>query len=109
MVEEEVTSHEGTHTESLTTMHGLQQLISDPIHLLPNSSSCIDLSFTGQPNLAVNSGIHTSLHVKCHHQIIHCKFDLMIVYPPTYECLVWDYKNANTEAIISSIRISFFQ
>ena len=31
-----VTSHEGTQTESLTTMHGLQQLISDPPHLLPN-------------------------------------------------------------------------
>ena len=100
---EDVTSHEGTHIESLTTMHGLQQLISDPTHLLPNSSSCIDLIFTDQPNLAVNSGVHPSLHVKCHHQIIHCKFNLMIVYPPPYERLVWDYKRANTDAIISSI------
>ena len=100
---EDVTSHEGTHIESLTTMHGLQQLISDPTHLLPNSSSCIDLIFTDQPNLAVNSGVHPSLHVKSHHQIIHCKFNLMIVYPPPYERLVWDYKRANTDAIISSI------
>ena len=61
---EDVTSHEGTHIESLTTMHGLQQLISDPTHLLPNSSSCIDLIFTDQSNLAVNSGIHPSLHVR---------------------------------------------
>ena len=53
-----------THIESLTTMHGLQQLISDPTHLLPNSSSCIDLIFTDQSNLAVNSGIHPSLHVR---------------------------------------------
>ena len=98
---EDVTSHERTHIESLTTMHGLQQLISDPTHLLPNSS-CIDIIFTDQPNLAVNSGIHLSLHVKCHHQIIQCKFNLMIVYPP-YECLVWDYKRVNTDAIISSI------
>ena len=64
--------------ESLTMMHGLQQLISDP--------SCIDLIFTNQSNLAVNSGAHPSLHVKCHHQIIHCKFNLMIVYPPPYQC-----------------------
>ena len=99
----DVTSHEGTQIESLTTMHSLQQLISDPTHLLPNSSSCIDLIFTDQPNLAVNSGVHPSLHVKCHHQIIHCKFNLMIVYPPPYERLVWDYKRANTDAIISSI------
>ena len=27
----------------------------------------------------------------------------MIVYPPPYERLVWDYKRANTDAIISSI------
>ena len=40
---------------------------------------------------------------KFHHQIIHCKFNLMIVYPPPYERLVWDYKRANTDAIISSI------
>ena len=100
---EDVTSHEGTHIESLTTMHGLQQLISDPTHLLPNSSSCIDLIFTDQPNLTVNSGVHPFLHVKCHHQIIHWKFNLMIVYPPPYECLVWDCKRANTDAIISSI------
>ena len=99
---EDVTSHEGTHIESLTTMHGLQQLILDPTHLLANSSSCIDLLFTDQPNLPVNSGVYPSLHVKCHHQIIHSKFNLMIVYPP-YECLVWDYKRAKTDAIISSI------
>ena len=27
----------------------------------------------------------------------------MIVYPSSYECLVWDYKRANTHAVISSI------
>ena len=90
---EDVTFHEDTHIESLTTMHGLQQLISDPTHLLPNSSSCIDLIFSDQPNL----------HVKCHHQIIHCKSNLMIVYPPPYGCLVWEYKRANTDAIIYSL------
>ena len=82
-------------------MHGLQQLISDPTHLLPNLPSCIDLIFTDQPNLAVNRGwgVHLSLHVKCHHQIIHCKFNLMIMYPPPYEHLVWDYKRANFDTI----------
>ena len=45
---DDVTSHEGTQIEPLTTMHGLQQLVSDPTHLLPNSSSCIDLISTDQ-------------------------------------------------------------
>ena len=84
-------------------MHGLQLLISEPTHLLSNSSSCIDLIFTDQPNLAVDSGVHPSLHMKCHHQIIPYKFNLTIAYPPSYECLVWDYKRANTDAIINSI------
>ena len=42
----DVTSHEDTCIESLTTMHGLQQLTSYPTHLLLNSSSCVDLIFT---------------------------------------------------------------
>ena len=84
-------------------MHGLQQLVSDPTHLLPNSSSCIYLTFTDQQKLAISSGVHSFLHVKCHHQIIHCKFNLMIVYLPPYESLVWDYKRANNDAIINSI------
>ena len=60
---------------------GFHQLISDPTHLLPNSSSCIDLQ-TDQPNLAVDSGVHPTLHGNRHHQIIFSKFNLMIEYPP---------------------------
>ena len=64
------------------------------------SSSCIDLIFTDQPNLSVNSGIYTSLHPNFHNQIVQSKFDLNIFYPPPYQRLVWDYK----KAVISSIR-----
>ena len=52
------TTTEHTQLESLTTVHGLHQLISKPTHLLPQSSSCIDLMFTEQPNLIVDSGVH---------------------------------------------------
>ena len=48
---DDITSPEGTDINSLTIMHGLHQLISDPTHLLLNWSSCIDLIFTDQPNL----------------------------------------------------------
>ena len=87
---DDITSPEGTDIDSLTTVHGLQQLISEPTHLLPNSLSCIDLTFTDQPNFVVDSGAHPSLHPTCHHQIIFCKFNVMIEYPPPYEHLVWD-------------------
>ena len=104
----DVTSHEGTHIESLTIMHcGFATTLSQTqlICFLGKTSSCNDIIFTDQPNLAINSGIHPSLHVKHHHQIIHCKFNLYdcIPYPPPYERLVWDYKRANNDAIISSV------
>ena len=62
---------------------------------MPNSSSCIDLIFTDQPNLILDSGIHSSLHPICHHQIIYSKINLSIEYPPPYERIVWDYKKAD--------------
>ena len=39
---DDITSYEGSHIDSLTTTYGFHQLISDPTHLLPNSSSYID-------------------------------------------------------------------
>ena len=56
-------------------MHGLQQLISGPNHLLLNSLSSTDLFFTEQPNLAVDNGVHPSLNPNCQYQIIYCKFN----------------------------------
>ena len=93
-----MTSYEGSHIDSLTTACGFHQLISDPTHLLPDSS-LVDLIFTDQPNLAVDSGVHPTLHGNCHHQIIFSKFNLMIEYPPPYERLVWDYEKANIDSI----------
>ena len=66
---DDITTYEGFKIDSLTTAHGLHQIISQPTHLLPTSSTCIDLIFTDQPNLVVNSGVHPSLHKNCHHQI----------------------------------------
>ena len=63
------TTMEGTQLESLTTVHGFHPLISQPNHLLPQTSSCSDLIFTDQPNLIVDSRVHPSLHSNDHHQI----------------------------------------
>lgn len=51
-------------------MHGLQQLTSEPNNLLVDSLSCFDLIFIDQPNLTVDSGVHTSLCPTSHHQTI---------------------------------------
>ena len=75
-----VSQRQSHHIESLTAMNILHQLILDPAHLLPNSSS-IDLISKDQPNFAVDNGEDFSLHSKCHYQIIHCSFNLMTIYP----------------------------
>ena len=54
---------EGTKIDSLATSYDFSQIISDPTHILPNSSSCTDLTFTNQPNLGIeSSGVQPSLH-----------------------------------------------
>ena len=68
--------------------YGFKQVISDPIHILKFSSSCMNLIFTSQLNLVMNSGVHYSLHPNSYHQIIHAKFNLKIFYPPPYKRVV---------------------
>ena len=89
---EDKTTKESTHLEALTSLHNFDQLVSEPTHILSNSSSCIDLVFTNQPNLSVNCGTHSTLNTKCHHQITHCKLNLNIECPPPYEQLMRNYK-----------------
>ena len=96
-------TYEGKKLESLTSQCGFKQVISDSTHILESSSSCIDLIFTSQPNLVNNSGVHSSLHPNCHHQIIHSKFNFKIFYPPPYERVVWHYQDANNDLIHRSI------
>ena len=84
----DLSTSECTKVDSLTTSYGLSQIISDPAHILPNSSPCIDLIFKKQPNLVKESGFHPSFHPKCHHQIIFAKLSLKVEYPPLYERLI---------------------
>ena len=77
----------------------LHRLIPIPTHLLTKSSFCIDLIFTDQPNLIINSGFHLSLHPNCHHQITFCRYHVSVEYPPPYERLVWNYKKVNKESM----------
>ena len=80
----DTTSEECTILENLTSLYGMKQLIYDPNHILQHSSSYTDLVFVNQPNVIIDSSIHSSLHLSCHHQIIFCKLNLKIGYPPIY-------------------------
>ena len=60
------TNFEGVTIENLTSQFGLSQIINEATHILEASSSCIDLIFTTQPNLVVESGVQPSLLANCH-------------------------------------------
>ena len=73
------TTYEGSKIDAITSQFGLQQLIKKLTHVLSDSSSCINLLFTSQPNLIMESGVHSSLHQNCHHQEMYAKIGLKVV------------------------------
>ena len=95
----DITSFEGSELDFLTSHFGLSQIIKKPTVILDNSRSSIDLIFTSQPNMIIDSGVHTSLHSNCHHQMIYAKLDLKIIDLPPYERTVWHFKNTNSDHI----------
>ena len=80
---------EGKQFEPPTSDLGLHQLMSAPTHMIGESTSCIDLILTDQPNLFIDTGIHPSLHEQCHQQIIHSKLIVNKHAPPPYIRKLW--------------------
>ena len=79
------TTPEGNSIEESTSLLGLSQLISEPTNFEPNTNrTCIDLIFTNQPNLGLESGTRNSLDPLCHHQITFCRFNYKL--PPAPFC-----------------------
>ena len=63
----DLTTSESNQVDAITSSYALSQLICEPTHILPNSSSCIDLFFIIQNNFIMDSGVHAFLHRNCHH------------------------------------------
>ena len=51
----------------------------------------------------MESGVYSSLHSNCHHQVVFAKFKLSILYSPHYERTVSFHEKANPELIRSAI------
>ena len=103
--ENDIENNEGKLFEPITADIGLYQLISEPTHIMGDSKSCIDLIFTDQPNLFIESGVHTSLHEQCHHQIIYGKLSVSNISLPPYTRRIWHYNKADFVAIMKSIEM----
>ena len=89
--------------DAITSQFGLKQLIQEPTHILNDSSSCIDLIFTSQPNLIMGLRVHYTLHQNCHHQLIYAKVNLKVFSPSPYEREIWYYQHANVDLIQRAI------
>ena len=58
--EYDIENNDGKLFEPITSDMGLHQLIAEPTHFMGDSKSCIDLIFTDQPNLIIESVVHPS-------------------------------------------------
>ena len=75
---------EGAQLDYFTSLFGMKQVITESIHILEKSANGVDLIFTSQLNIAIDSRVHLSLHEKCYHQIIYLKLNLKSEYRPPY-------------------------
>ena len=100
------TNEEGLNIDDLTSSLDLIQLISKPTNFEENRSpNFIDLIFTNQSNIVMESGTRPSLDNYCRHQIIFFRLNLRV--PPDRDDTVliqrainrfpWSYHLANTE------------
>ena len=80
----DTTSPKEAQLDSITYLYEMKQLISEPTHALQQSSNCMERIFTNQSNIVMDSGVDSSLHSKCHYQIIYSKLSLKIEYPLPY-------------------------
>ncbi len=103
--ESDIENNEGKYFEPLTSDLGLHQLISEPTHLIGTSKSCIDLIFTDQPNLIIETGVHPTLHEQCHHQIVYGKLSVSNIKLPPYKRKIWYYDRADFISIKKSIEM----
>ena len=100
----DITTPEGAQINPITSLYGMKQLILERTHILQHSSSCIDLFFTNQPNIAIDSGLGSSLHPKCHHQIIYSILNSKIWYSFPYIRKILNYNSAETDLINRTIK-----
>ena len=99
------TNAEGTKLDELMSSLGLTQLISEPTNFEPHKNpSCIDIIFTDQPNIVMESSTRASLNIVCHHQMVNCRVNLKPIPPPPYERKVWHYSRANVRLLRRSIQ-----
>ena len=79
----------GIELDNITTSAGCSQLINEPTHFVNKTSSCIDLIFSSDLNIARNCRIEKTIYGKCHHDIIYGTLNFNVPRPPPYYREIW--------------------
>ena len=103
--ENDLENDAGKVFEPFTVEMGLEQLISQSTHIMGESQSCIDLIFTDQPNLVIESGVHGSLREQCYHQIVYGKISVDSLSSPPCQRRILFHDRADVASIRKSIEI----
>ena len=93
----------GKELDTITLTVGYGQIIDKLTHFTNKLSSCIDLIFTPNHSIMVDSGIEKSLCSSCHHDTIYGKVNVRVSLPPPHFRTIWDYKNADASSIQRAI------
>ena len=93
------------NTNTITCkLQAKHQLVSEPTHFIRNSKSCIELIFTDQPNLFIETEVHPSLDPFFHHSIVSGKINIRCPPVSSFKRQIWDYNIADCNAIRQSIQ-----
>ena len=103
--DKDISNTHGLQLSDLMLQNGMHQIIDEPTHILPNSSSCIDLIFSSVPGYISEHGVLPSLFPTCHHQLVFAKIDFKIFFPPPYQRRIWDYPKADVESIKRAVNL----
>ena len=101
----------GKELDTITSTAGYSQIIDKSNRFTNNSSSCIDLIFTSNPSIIVDSGIEKYLSSSCYQDVIygnHISYHIsqinfrVLLHSPHFRT-IWDYKNADASSIQRAI------
>ena len=95
----DTTTADGARLNYLKQLYGMKEVF----FFFETSFICIDLIFSNQPKLIMDSGAHPALHSKCHHQIIYSKIKLKVEYPSPSTCKICDFNSSETDLINRSV------
>ena len=95
-----VTVYEGSKTDDVTSQFEFQQISKEPTHIC--DSLLVICLITTQPNLVIESGVHSYPRPNFHYDISFAKFNPKI-HPSPSELEDWYYQKANVDQISQAI------